>query len=427
MAYVFTRQQLYDLVWSGPITTLAKSLTISDVGLAKACRRGDIPLPPRGYWAKLNAGKRVVRPQLPLRAPGASDRITVGQDRPRTFVSSNEDESLAVEDPPPQPPVYDETLDAVEARIRKALPAKFRYVRALANPHPQVARLLREDDERRDAMTKSRYTFDKPRFESRFEQRRLTFVSNLFVLLARLDVQGSARGAEGRELSAHVGDQFVKLKVETLATLRPRKRPGDVKRDEPMAMEVEVARWQHGEREERLFWSDDESGKLENRLLEIGVAIVLTGERQYRKARQFSYEWDRHSFDQKVEKARKAREESEQREREARQQADRDRVARLLGQVSARQQAQQIRAYVDEVLSSPDAVEGRAYEGDRNVWADWARTIADRLDPLAADSAGYSTAFPSGSVQMDCAWAASSGKSRSDDDNCAPTPSEIRL
>jgi hypothetical protein len=57
MGYLFTRQPLYELVWTGPITTLAKTLPISDVGPAKACRRGAIPLPPRGYWARLNAGQ----------------------------------------------------------------------------------------------------------------------------------------------------------------------------------------------------------------------------------------------------------------------------------------------------------------------------------------------------------------------------------
>ena len=36
---------------------LARKLDISDVGLAKACRRHNIPRPPRGYWAKLAAGK----------------------------------------------------------------------------------------------------------------------------------------------------------------------------------------------------------------------------------------------------------------------------------------------------------------------------------------------------------------------------------
>ncbi|MCP1121267.1 hypothetical protein [Robbsia andropogonis] len=54
-----------------------------------------------------------------------------------------------------------------------------------------------------------------------------------------------------------------------------------------MAIEVEVARWQHGGREERLFWSDGEDGKLEDQVREISVAIVLTGERQYRKAKEF--------------------------------------------------------------------------------------------------------------------------------------------
>ena len=388
MGYLFTRRQLYERVWSEPMTTLAKSLAISGVGLAKACRRGDVPVPPRGYWARLNAGQRVARTPLPRRAPGAWDRVNVGSGRPQVFQPDGNDgndgdgDRLKGNELPPEPPVYDETLEAVEARIRQDLPAKFRFVRGFDAAHPQIARLLREDDERREAMTKSRYAFDKPCFENRFEQRRLAFLSNLFVLLGRLEVQGSARGREGRELCAHVGDQYVKFRVETLATLRPRKRPTDTK-SEPMAIEVEVARWQHGEREERLFWCDGEDGKLEDRLREIGVAIVLTGERQYRKSLQFSYEWNRHSFEERIEQTRKDREEAEQQKREARLQAEKDRVVRLFALVSARQQAQQIRAYVDDVLSSPDAVAGRAFDGERDAWIGWARSVADQLDPLA--------------------------------------------
>jgi hypothetical protein len=390
MGYLFSRQQLYDLVWAGPMTTQAKSLGISGVGLAKACRRGDIPVPPRGYWARLAAGQRVARTPLPRRAPGMSDRVTVGAGRPQAFQPERDEGQHGHEDAddsvkaelPPSPPVYDETLDEVEARIRRALPTKFRFVRTLENAHPQIARLLREDDERREAITKNRYAWDKPRFESRFEQRRLVFLSNLFTLLGRLDAQGSAHGREGRELNAHVGDQYVKFRVETLPTLRPRTRQSGTKK-EPMAIEVDVARWQHGEPEEKLFWRDDEDGKLENRLLKISVAIVLTGERQYRKARAFSYWMNRHSFDERIEKARQAREEAERLEREARLQAEQDRVTRLLTQVSARQQAQQIRAYVEEVLSSPDAVGGRAFDGERDAWAGWARSVADQFDPLA--------------------------------------------
>lgn len=44
---------------------LAKEFDISDVGLAKVCRAHDIPLPPRGHWAKLQHGKASPTPKLP--------------------------------------------------------------------------------------------------------------------------------------------------------------------------------------------------------------------------------------------------------------------------------------------------------------------------------------------------------------------------
>lgn len=60
-----SRRQLYDLVWSKPILGLAKEYGFSDVGFSKICRRHNIPLPPRGYWAKISAGLKVSQPPLP--------------------------------------------------------------------------------------------------------------------------------------------------------------------------------------------------------------------------------------------------------------------------------------------------------------------------------------------------------------------------
>jgi hypothetical protein len=59
------RQALYDQVWSEPLTKLAKQYGVSDVALAKACRRAKIPLPGVGHWAKVAAGKQPARAQLP--------------------------------------------------------------------------------------------------------------------------------------------------------------------------------------------------------------------------------------------------------------------------------------------------------------------------------------------------------------------------
>ena len=38
-----TREALYELVWSKPLRELAPTLNITDVGLAKMCKRQNIP------------------------------------------------------------------------------------------------------------------------------------------------------------------------------------------------------------------------------------------------------------------------------------------------------------------------------------------------------------------------------------------------
>lgn len=73
----FTRQELYDLVWSTPMVKLAKDFGLSDVGLRKICVKHEIPTPPLGYWAKLNFGKPVVKTALAPASEGISSRVLV--------------------------------------------------------------------------------------------------------------------------------------------------------------------------------------------------------------------------------------------------------------------------------------------------------------------------------------------------------------
>jgi len=62
----YDRQQLLDDVWSTPVSRLTECYGLSDAGLKKLCSRLQIETPPRGYWAKLRAGKKV--PSKPLLA-----------------------------------------------------------------------------------------------------------------------------------------------------------------------------------------------------------------------------------------------------------------------------------------------------------------------------------------------------------------------
>jgi integrase len=73
----FTRQELYELVWSQPVAELAASYGVSDVGLAKACRRANIPVPGRGYWAKVAAAQPVEKRSLPPCTSEPQNRIKI--------------------------------------------------------------------------------------------------------------------------------------------------------------------------------------------------------------------------------------------------------------------------------------------------------------------------------------------------------------
>jgi hypothetical protein len=60
-----SREELYQKVWTLPLRKLAPEFGISDVGLAKLCKRHSIPLPGLGYWTRVQFGKNPKRIPLP--------------------------------------------------------------------------------------------------------------------------------------------------------------------------------------------------------------------------------------------------------------------------------------------------------------------------------------------------------------------------
>ena len=89
------RSELYEKIWSMPMTKLAEKLGISDVGLAKACRRHAVPAPPRGYWAKLRAGQKP--PKTPLPTPELDIVVQFATSNPEECVRQREMEQRRIE------------------------------------------------------------------------------------------------------------------------------------------------------------------------------------------------------------------------------------------------------------------------------------------------------------------------------------------
>jgi AcrR family transcriptional regulator len=77
----FTREQLYQRVWSKPLSVVAKEVGVSSNALAKICSRLMVPYPSRGHWAKVNGGKALARPSLPAAPEVNMRRVTISSER----------------------------------------------------------------------------------------------------------------------------------------------------------------------------------------------------------------------------------------------------------------------------------------------------------------------------------------------------------
>jgi hypothetical protein len=69
-----TREELYALVWSQPMTKVCEQFDVSSSYMARVCTLLNVPRPPRGHWQKLAVGKAGPQEALPEALPG--DQVT---------------------------------------------------------------------------------------------------------------------------------------------------------------------------------------------------------------------------------------------------------------------------------------------------------------------------------------------------------------
>lgn len=75
------RSELYAKVWAAPVRALAQEVGLSDTRVATICKKHGVPLPARGHWAKVAAGRIV--DSTPLPQPEVDYEIKVGSRQPK--------------------------------------------------------------------------------------------------------------------------------------------------------------------------------------------------------------------------------------------------------------------------------------------------------------------------------------------------------
>ncbi len=332
----FTRNALYELIWTEPRLTLAKKLGISDVAIAKACARANIPGPPPGYWAQKLAGKSVIRPLLPVRGFGQSDEIEIGEN------AAHRAHTALIEEIPPDP-VFDESVEALRERARKSL-GTVKFSRSLDHPHKDIAKLLAEDERRRVEVQKSAYYWNKPRFDAPQAQRRLRILNVLFLALAKLGAKSETRG-EATEARFCVGHVPLELALKPVS--KNGSRTSQVEPSSPTnpPFVLSASAW-NGKETVLHEWRDNDSLKLEQQLTDISVELLVLAEITYRGYTLNHGAWLRERKAEQEEEARKKIEQQRREQRERQLQYERAQREHLLQLATDLRQANEIRSLV---------------------------------------------------------------------------------
>ena len=384
----FSRKEFFDLMWSKPIKDIAPEFRISDVALAKFCRNEQIPLPGRGYWAKLQAGKDVPAAHLPPRGLGMSETITVGhrhwQER------ADEDARVMAEEIPPAPD-FPESLEALTERVTK-LVGKVTYVRDLNRTHGAIARLLDDDAKRIEKLKTTTYpsSWDHPYFASPYERRRLKLVNSIFLVVARLDMAGSVKGKNPSEFSIRVvGGTTIDFRLDAPKTKQQRddwRQTSDLRRPttDPLQLSIE---WQLEKAEGmRLVWDDSRQAPIEDSLQDIVIGLIVALEMQMRGVELQHHAWRVEHKAKLIEEARKRDEEARRKERLRLQRIEKARIEHLLDDAMSLRLANDLRAYIQAVQAANKASVEPLSDDEMAQWTTWALAQVERIDPIQTRS-----------------------------------------
>lgn len=381
VALSLDRASLYELVWKEPMRVLAKRFSISDVGLAKTCKRLKIPFPRLGYWQKVRHGKKVNRPPLPPIDEAEPQKIVLvpRQEKRKPEVepefAAKVEAAIELEEREENRIVAQESLDSPHLLVTRTL-ANFKGQKpddkgcvyagrdggfpAYVGPDmvPRVLRIL-------DALLKA---IEKRGHQILLEKPQKDPNGYPLPVVPKILVFGETLGIGFREALKKLEKEFT---PEEKA--RRKQYPGLYSRTEYVLrpkgrLELHI----HGERIPSQTWRDTERTRIEDRLSEV-MAGLLEASREVRAAEIQHKRW---------EEAR--REEEKRRWEEAdRKREEEKKIRELEAMVAAWKKSQEVKAFLKAAREMVIARDGGIDAGGKiDQWLQWGEGWAKSFDPL---------------------------------------------
>ncbi|CUS32141.1 conserved hypothetical protein [Candidatus Nitrospira nitrosa] len=361
-----TRQALYDQVWSTPMTRLAKEYGISDVALAKICKKLNVPYPRRGYWRRKETGKTVKQLPLPPNTDPAKQGVTIHRTiRPQSVAPLSEDatQRIIAEQAPEQKIVVPDRLTNPHQLLKEHL-AEWRS--------PKV--------DAYGAIWSGNIKQRNIRVSPTSLGRALRIMDTLFKALeSRGYPVGIQQGyhktlgvrINGEPITFGLEERFQRINHPDQKDLTQQWWQRQRYQYTPTGtLSLKITEvWADGLQKN---WSDGKTAKIEGYLNEFIVGLLRAAEavKAARLKRELEHQAQREAQQKREEEARKRQEES------ARRQA-------LEQEAVNWAKAQQLRGYLAALKEMLIAKHGEIQPGSpAEHWLSWAHQHADRLDPL---------------------------------------------
>ena len=362
-----TRPDLYNRVWSTPMTKLAKEYGISDVALAKICKRLTVPYPERGYWRRKETGKTVKQLSLPPNTDPIRQAVMIHRTiRPEAVTPLSEATAQRI--------TAEQTEEQkINVSDRLAIPHR------LLKVHLEEWRSAKVDDY--GAIWSGQIRQLNIRVSPKSLARAVRIMDTLFKALEARGYQVGIQDGYQRTLGVRINGDPIEFGIEERFQRIDHPDQKNYRLETWMrkryqyiptgSLFLKIVTW--GVDGLQKTWSDGKTTLLETCLNDFIVGLFKVAEAA--KARRLRQEQE--------EQAR--REAQRKREEEVHRQQEELAKRQALEQEAANwTKSQQIRTYLSAVKELLIAKQGEIQPGSHaDQWLTWAHQHANRLDPLA--------------------------------------------
>ncbi|WP_417620069.1 hypothetical protein [Oceanihabitans sediminis] len=348
----FTRQELYDLVWSKPVSHIAKEYGFSDNGIRKICKKYNIPLPNSGYWSKLKFNKKVVKTKLPKQDD--NPQISLEKTNPQLYAGDNPLSKLALR-----------KKEILQAGLNITVPEQ------LSNPHHLIKSTKEYYKQVEIARKKGGWGHDVDSSKA----LSISVANNLYPRAFRfMDTLLKLIEKRGHKIECNKYNTKVIIKGQSYS-IRLIEKSKRVKREtsysydtfdlEPTGNICLKIDHSYPIKE----WSDGKIKKLEDRLVDILAWLEIKGEEDEQRS---------------IENAIRQKKRDEEREiEEALQKQKDEELAKFEGLFKSAerfQKSQYLRNFIQEFEDY--AIKSKTLNPEKQEWINWAKEKADWYDPF---------------------------------------------